>query len=65
MALTTNSSYFQVGDRIVSINGEKVSKVAQVNRLLKGYKVGDRVKFVVKRDNRLLELNVTLAEAKK
>jgi S1-C subfamily serine protease len=39
--------------------------VAQVNRLLKGYKVGDRVKFVVKRDNRLLELNVTLAEAKK
>ncbi|MGI6422566.1 MAG: S1C family serine protease [Syntrophomonadaceae bacterium] len=65
VALTTNSSYFQVGDRIVSINGEKVSKVAQVNRLLKGYKVGDRVKFVVKRDNRLLELNVTLAEAKK
>ena len=28
------------------------------------FKVGDRVKFVVKRANRLIELNVTLAEAK-
>lgn len=64
VALTANSSYFQVGDRIVSINNEKVSKAAQVNRLLKDYKVGDRVKFVVKRANRLIELNVTLAEAK-
>jgi len=60
----TNSSYFKAGDRIVSVDGKSVSSKSDVNDVLESHSVGDKVAFVVARNNQSLELSVTLAEAK-
>jgi serine protease Do len=60
----TNSSSFRSGDRIVSVDGRNVSTASEVNGILESHKVGDVMKFVVKRTDQTLELTITLKEAK-
>jgi serine protease Do len=64
IAEVTNSSSFYSGDRIVSVAGQNVSTASEVKSILESYKVGDVVKFIVKRSNQTLELSITLREAK-
>jgi len=64
IAEVTNSSSLRSGDRIVSVDGQNVSTASEVKSILESYKVGDVVKFIVKRSNQTLELSITLREAK-
>ena len=64
IAEVTNSSSLRSGDRIVSVDGQNVSTATEVKSILESYKVGDVVKFIVKRSNQTLELSITLREAK-
>lgn len=53
---------FRSGDRIISINGDKVSAVSDVDELLEGKSVGDQVEFEVERSGRTGTLTLTLEE---
>jgi serine protease Do len=61
---TDNTTLLMSGDKIVSIGNKTVNTSGEVNGTLKSYKVGDTVKFVVKRSNQSLELDITLKQAK-
>ena len=53
----------QVGDRIRSVNGLTVNSVDDAQRSIYGAGVGDRLRLVVERAEKKLELSVTLSEA--
>ena len=53
----------QVGDRIRSVNGLTVNSVDDAQRSIYGAGVGDRLRLVVERADKKLELSVTLSEA--
>ncbi len=50
------------GDRIVSVNGTKVSSEAEVKSILSDLKVGDKVTFTVARKSGQFDVPVTLRE---
>lgn len=50
------------GDRLVSIDGKKVQESRDFIKEVESHKVGEKVKLIVERDNKELELNVTLGE---
>ena len=52
----------QVGDRIRSVNGLTVDSVDDAQRSIYGAAVGDRLRLVVERGERKLDLSVTLTE---
>ena len=52
----------QQGDRIVSVNGHKVSTSADVEKELDNAKVGDEVTFEIERGGRTAEVKVKLQE---
>lgn len=58
------SSYFRSGDRIVSVDGKAVSSKSEVNSAVEAHEVGDKLLFVVERNNQSVELKVTLEEDK-
>ena len=55
---------FQVGDRIVSINGVETSEKNEekIHGMLKKAKIGDQVAYVVVRDSQNVTLKATLAQ---
>ena len=55
----------QKGDKIMSINGEKVSSSADVKKIVTNSKAGDKLKFVVERNGSQKTLTVTIVEASK
>ena len=55
----------QKGDKIMSINGEKVSSSADVKKIVTNSKAGDKLKFVVERNGSKKTLTVTIKEASK
>ena len=55
----------QKGDKIMSINGEKVSSSADVKKIVTNSKAGDKLKFVVERNGSQKTLTVTVKEASK
>lgn len=55
----------QKGDKIMSINGEKVSSSADVKKIVTNSKAGDKLKFVVERNGSQKTLTVTIKEASK
>lgn len=50
------------GDRIVSVNGTKVSSEAEVKSILGEFNVGDKVTFTVARKSGQIDVSVTLRE---
>jgi serine protease Do len=60
----SGSATLQVGDRIVSVDGTAISSASEIQNTLKSFKVGDSVKLLVDRSSQLVEVNVTLNEAK-
>jgi S1-C subfamily serine protease len=59
-AMNTAGRITQLGDVIVSINGEKIEKSADLSRVLAKHKVGETVKVEVVRDEAKQEVAVTL-----
>lgn len=57
------SAGFQRGDRIVSLDGTKVSTTDEVKKVLKSLSVGDTVKVKVSRGGQTGELNLKLEES--
>ncbi len=53
---------FKVGDRIVSINGTKVSTSIEIDNIIDALSVGDNVNFVVDRSGKEMQIGLTLAE---
>ena len=53
---------FRKGDRILSINGEKVSSSSDIKDVISGKSVGDQVEFEVERGGRTGTLTLTLEE---
>lgn len=50
------------GDRIVAVNGTKVSSEAEVKSILGEFKIGDRVTFSISRKGTQYDVDVTLRE---
>lgn len=57
-------SGFQHGDRIISVDGKEITRVTDFKNIIKEHKVGDTLKVVVERGRKIVELNITLREAK-
>jgi serine protease Do len=51
-----------VGDRIVSVDGAEIETASGVVAALEGKKVGDVLRFIIKRDGNEISVDVTLAE---
>lgn len=50
------------GDRVVSINGEKIETSSQIKDIIENSSVGDKLSFVVKRGTKEVNLEITLTE---
>ena len=53
----------KVGDRLVAIDTNTVSSMADVKKMLKKYSIGDEVTVTVSRGGRMVDLKVTLVES--
>ncbi len=53
---------FYAGDRIISIDGEKISSADEISSAISGKSVGDQVEFEVERNGRTGTLTLTLEE---
>ena len=57
-----NDSVLQVGDRVIAVNGEEVTTVADVKAIVSAASVGDILKFQLYRDGKLIGVEVTCYE---
>ncbi len=57
-----NDKVLQVGDRVIAVNGEEVAAVADVKAIVSAASVGDKLKFQLYRDGKLIEVEVTCFE---
>lgn len=57
-----NDDVLQVGDRIISVNGEEISSREDVTTIVKKASVGDKLIFQVSRNGRITEVEVTCCE---
>ena len=56
------STEFVYGDVVVSVGGAAISSSADIDLIVKGKSVGDRVKIEVERDGKIVEIELTLHE---
>jgi len=57
-----NDDVLQVGDRVIAVNGEEVSTQADVKAIVTESSVGDKLKFQLYREGKLIEVEVTCFE---
>ena len=57
-----NDDVLQVGDRIISINGQEISSGEDVTAIVKKSSVGDKLTFQVSRQGKITEVEVTCYE---
>lgn len=57
-----NDDVLQVGDRIISVNGEEISSSEDVTAIVKKASVGDKLTFQVSRNGKITEVEVTCYE---
>lgn len=57
-----NDDVLQVGDRIISVNGEEISSREDVTAIVKKASVGDKLNFQVSRQGKMVEVEVTCYE---
>lgn len=60
---TTRQNGLETGDRIISIDGEKIESTADIKKIIDGHSVGDKVSIVVERNGKTEELSAELGEA--
>src|SRR3990172_9240332 len=53
----------KVGDIITKIDGKQISETDTVAKIILSYKVGDKIKLTLRRENQIMELTATLGEA--
>ncbi|HEY2384119.1 MAG TPA: trypsin-like peptidase domain-containing protein [Terriglobia bacterium] len=53
------------GDVILAVQGKEVTSIQELQSEIEGHKPGDQVKVTVLRDNKKLDLNITLQEARR
>lgn len=53
----------QAGDKVVSIDGEALSDVAFLKKIINNHQVGDTITVQVKRDGKMVDVKVTLEES--
>lgn len=58
----SNASGLKSGDRIISIDGEEVYSSSDVKSIIKEHSVGEKLTFVVERDNSEISVEVELLE---
>ncbi|MBR5313525.1 MAG: trypsin-like peptidase domain-containing protein [Clostridia bacterium] len=57
-----NDNVLQVGDRVIAVNGEEVTTVADVKAIVSAASVGDVLKFQLYRDGKLIGVEVACYE---
>lgn len=57
-----NDDVFEVGDRIIAMDGEEVSSFSDIKSRLKNHEVGDTILFNVYRQGKLIEVAATCYE---
>ena len=57
-----NDKVLEVGDRIVAVNGDEITSVADVKAIVESSKVGDKLDFKVSREGKLISVEVTVFE---
>ncbi len=57
-----NDGVLKYGDRITAIDGDEVSSSQDVKDAVKSHKVGDKMKFAISRQGKLIEVEVTCYE---
>ena len=57
-----NDKVFQVGDRIIAVDGEEVSSSEDIKTAIYKHEVGDKVKVQLYRNNKLMEVEAALYE---
>jgi len=58
------SAGFKAGDRVVSVNGNEISSLSDLNKVVDGLTVGQTVSISVSRSERALTLQLKLAQYK-
>ncbi|MBR5366350.1 MAG: trypsin-like peptidase domain-containing protein [Clostridia bacterium] len=57
-----NDKVFQVGDRIIAVDGEEITASEDVKAIIYKHAVGDKIKVQLYRNNKLMEVEATLYE---
>lgn len=57
-----NDDVLQEGDRVIAVNGNEVSSSADIKAVVTAASVGDKLKFQLYRDGKLIEVEVTCYE---
>ena len=57
-----NDKVLKEGDRIIAVNGEEISSSEDIKAVVSESKVGDKLSFQLYRDNKLMEVKVTVFE---
>lgn len=63
VAAVSHNNDFQVGDRIIGVNGIGVTSSGEIRDIISVCQVGDVMRVTVLRDGRPAEIRVTLTEA--
>ncbi|MBE6718276.1 MAG: trypsin-like serine protease [Ruminococcaceae bacterium] len=54
---------FKTGDRIIAIDGNTVSTFAEIKAIIKNHNVGDKLTVTVSRQNKIIDVKVTLVDS--
>ncbi len=57
-----NDDVLQPGDRVVAVNGDTVSSTSEIKAIVTAASVGDKLKFQVERNGKLMEVEVECFE---
>ena len=62
IAGTTRDNGFEIGDRLVTVDGVEIERSGDIQAVLNNHTVGDTIDIVVNRNGRRVEIPVTLSE---
>ena len=57
-----NDKVLEVGDRVIAVNGTEVSESSEIKTMVQAAAIGDKLTFQLYRDNKLMEVEVTVFE---
>ena len=60
---STVNPELKTGDRIIAIDGNTVSTFAEIKAIIKQHKVGDKITVTVSRQNKIIDVNITLIDS--
>ena len=57
-----NNKVFRTGDKVVAVNGEAITSVAQINAIIRNSEIGSTIEFTVIRDRHQITVEATVYE---